>query len=124
MNLTKLCKARPEAAAIDHQHMVLFRKTVHHNRFHCTGRRTGQKKGPRPLRRICKLEHPLLILQHHSGKLRRTKIRNLLRTNEIYRDIYLTQNKASHDEKLEELAEEADAAADAAADGKEAEQHD
>ena len=49
---------------------------------------------------------------------------NLLRTNEIYRDIYLTQNKASHDEKLEELAEEADAAADAAADGKEAEQHD
>ena len=49
---------------------------------------------------------------------------NLLRTNEIYRDIYLTQNKASHDEKLEELDAEGDAAADAAADGKEVEQHD
>lgn len=36
---------------------------------------------------------------------------NLLRTNEIYRDIYLTQNKASHDEKLEDLADEGDISA-------------
>ena len=32
---------------------------------------------------------------------------NLLRTNAIYRDIYLTQNKASHDETMSELDNEA-----------------
>ncbi len=32
---------------------------------------------------------------------------NLLRTNAIYRDIYLTQNKASHDETISELDNEA-----------------
>ena len=30
----------------------------------------------------------------------------LLRTNAIYRDIYTTQNKASHDEKMAELETE------------------
>ena len=32
---------------------------------------------------------------------------NLLRTNAIYRDIYMTQNKASHDERMAELETEA-----------------
>jgi ATP-binding cassette subfamily B protein len=34
---------------------------------------------------------------------------NLLRTNEIYRDIYMTQNKQSHDQRMDELESEAHA---------------
>ena len=43
---------------------------------------------------------------------------NLLRTNAIYRDIYMTQNKASHDERMAELETEA------LASGEEVEDHD
>ncbi|MDO4797506.1 MAG: ABC transporter ATP-binding protein [Coriobacteriales bacterium] len=34
---------------------------------------------------------------------------NLLRTNAIYREIYQTQNKASHDQKMEDVGDELDA---------------
>jgi ATP-binding cassette subfamily B protein len=43
---------------------------------------------------------------------------NLLRTNAIYREIYMTQNKASHDERMAELETEA------LASGEEVEDHD
>ena len=37
----------------------------------------------------------------------------LLRTNDIYREVYLTQNKQSHDEKMGALQESADAGKEA-----------